>query len=368
MNCDQARARMWVEIDGELGDGEAAALRAHWQSCADCAAELRARQGVVAKLRLAPQQAADPAHVAAVLAAVAGAGSAPARRPWWLALTHLAAAAVGAWIVSAALGAGEPRGSATELSAPVGRADLASAQVASVPAPEVTVIERERLWVPLAGSHRPPARPLSIPWPIPYEVRVPVEVRVEVPVPVAGPVPAAGPSAAQRQAAAALERSSLALAQVAEQLAELRRADDGSVGPEIVAAAAADEPDEPDDDQRQTAAPLAPGRTPPVTVQRDGRSLRLSTHGATDDVVPALIALLPSAEPALQDAVQRRLLGVARDLGLQPPRGEASSADRDPWYRSDQASATALPGAEVPEGPPSAAAWREWWNAAEPLR
>jgi predicted anti-sigma-YlaC factor YlaD len=91
MECERARARASLALDGELSQVERAHLRAHVGRCTDCAAYARDLDGLTQELRAAPLQRPHgrvPARrrrpaarrlqlglVAAVVALAAGLGS-----------------------------------------------------------------------------------------------------------------------------------------------------------------------------------------------------------------------------------------------------------------------------------------------------
>ena len=56
MECDYARARASLALDGELSQVERAHLRAHVGRCTDCAAYARDLDGLTQELRAAPLQ------------------------------------------------------------------------------------------------------------------------------------------------------------------------------------------------------------------------------------------------------------------------------------------------------------------------
>lgn len=128
----------------------------------------------------------------------------------------------------------------------------------------------------------------------------------------------------------------------------------------------ADEPQTGPAPERATAL-ATPRAESAVFVERDGDRIRIATDGPTNEVVPALIAMLGDPEQRVRVAVDRRLRAIAEDLGLPTPEELASArgvtAMSDPWWRSQRGQAASAAIAAGDDDADSEELWRAWWSA-----
>jgi len=389
MNCKTARNLFDDHVDGTLGAARGRELATHVAGCAACRDELAGLERAVGVLALGDVGPTPREHVAAVMAAVRSAPREEAfddeeRRErrvlpwWWLVVSHAAAAAIVAVVV---WGLVRERGAAPNEPGPI-----ANEGESVAPAPQA----------PRDGRAQDTRQEDDAVAAAPRYVFVPYELRVVQRAPerdaAANADRLAAAEAARRAAAERVQLAALALkeravsartalafalergargvehlaraaeehtAVLAEQLAALR-ANASAVAllePAPLGLAAAD------DEPYAQRGPLA--------ITRDAGGVVLSLRGDLDEVVPALIAQLDSADADVQLAVRRRLEACARELGVPPPTGAVEAPDSR-WYRSDRGRVadehTRRADDDVVIG---TAAWRDWWSdarrAARPL-
>jgi hypothetical protein len=96
LDCQRVLEHLEAYVDGDLGETRAAAVAAHLDGCADCAAERRLAEDVRGELRALPALDAPPAVLREVFRQVGEERFRPptsARRPAWTALARSAVAA-----------------------------------------------------------------------------------------------------------------------------------------------------------------------------------------------------------------------------------------------------------------------------------
>ncbi|MEZ5978790.1 MAG: zf-HC2 domain-containing protein [Planctomycetota bacterium] len=376
MKQDHVLDLLSARLDGELPSDDAARFDAHVAACDACRREYESFAAALAILQDEPIAPAPREHVDAVMAAVlADRGEAARRRtfpPILVLASHVAAAAVGAFVLFLV------RGHDARLAPPTngddGRgAEMADAEHASDPnasAPAVTSTSAPSTNVPEVVER-------FVPFPV--TVRVARSERA----PAAPPIDPL--RAADIESRRALARSNERLARRADALAAALDAGGRALDLLAVNASRAEErrrgavatrrsrarrsvADLADDSRTPGTARRTPPRIDrlcaattrgPVAVTRDGDRVVVATSGSTEEIVPALLAYLDDADPAVRAAVDRRLRGVARELGTPAP-GAADPDDDAPWWRSQRARAAAEDGDE-PAALPDAEAWKAWW-------
>lgn len=388
MNCKTARSLFDEHVDGTLGAARARELATHVAACVSCREELAGLEHAVGVLAIGEVGATPPEHVASVMAAVRNAAREESPRVderrerrvlpwWWLVVSHVAAAAIVAAVV---WGLVRERGAAPKEPGPI-----ANEGEAVVPAPEQARDDRTE-------NHEVASTPRYVF--VPYELRVVQRAPERDAVAEANAAELAVAEAARRAAAERVQLAALALEKrVANAGAALAFAlDRGARGVERLARAAEEHTTllaeqlavlRANQGDGEVAA-LAPAATElaanedeqfvqrgPLAITRDAGGVVLSLRGDLDEVVPALIAQLDSADADVRAAVRRRLEACARELGVPPPTAAVAATD-SPWYRSDRGRVadehTGRTGEDVTVG---TAAWRDWWSdarsAARPL-
>jgi hypothetical protein len=397
MNCDDVRALSSEHLDGTLVGARDLALRAHLDACPLCRAELASLRTALATLALPASLPTPSEHVADVMAAVRRASAAaeePRRRrvvPWLVVASHVAAAAIGAGVLFLLL----ERGAVTERAGLVadgsgggdGGAGTPTAPVTEPLAPPVqeraaapdtdalrrVVIDVAALEAGLARlldrAERRADAALAAARSAAERERLRLDARLAR--------AAEGLAFAFERGAAGLEALAASDARerrLADELAALSERAYGLERELALERAAAPEAGSPtafaDAGARvgtgewsaagTGAAATDPARGP-VAIARDAGGIVLTLRGELDEVVPALVAQLDSPEADVRLAVERRLVALARSLGVAPP-GDAGASDEPPWWRSDRGRvADAYDRAGAPETSDTAA-WRAWWD------
>jgi len=99
-----------------------------------------------------------------------------------------------------------------------------------------------------------------------------------------------------------------------------------------------------------------------VTIRREGDRVALSTSGALDDIVAALLARLDDPDPAVRTAVELRLDDIAVELGVaRAERARPRKGADEPWWRSDRGQVAALTIGGTGE---AREPWPDWWSRA----
>ncbi|QDU65961.1 anti-sigma factor family protein [Engelhardtia mirabilis] len=431
MNCDEIRAWLPALRDDDLAARDRSEVEAHLSSCSACATERVRLDERIDLLAVDVSATAPRAHVDAVMAAVAReALGRDRRRPRWWLVTHVAAAAAGilmTWSVGRfgfdfGVGAGNGGDGKQQRSHDVADSD-AGAEVSTGAS---IAMGGDRLTVQGAVAsdplqvYEPPRSPAHpggtdgdgtgyTPGLANLVAHHPTQRRsnaaaesvhtrvVTVPVPLWLAAPGRGVASAPPVASDARADVSEAelrpyleplLAEGVALLAQMARAvERATFPPEGV------DPTLPDDSEAalarsgQTSAPrpingLPSGRPSPsladveleleprrgpVTVRRDGDRIVLGTRGELDEVVPALLALLSDADPAVIEVVEGRLRSIARDLDRPAPSTELLTGDdADPWWRSARAAVAdrTLPSPEL-AAIDRADAWEGWWRSVD---
>jgi hypothetical protein len=409
MNCKQTRRRFDAAYDGTLAGRARDAFDAHLDGCAACRSEFEALSAAVSVLDVGPLAATPPDHVAQVMARVragvsagdmdddvdAGAVLVPVRRrrpaPFVVLMSHLAAAAIGGlivwFLVDTARGAFESvRGAGSERVAGLDRArrvtdgaqDVGSgATPAATPNDQLAVAPPRLVFHPLQLQITRNEVVMAAPLPAPIQVDPRAAIERERLRAERRRAAAAGTLAlAVARTAGALDRIAVA-SEESERLAratfDLARAEAESVN-----SSGGD-----GNGRSGTGDPLerggAPGRVLAVAtsepegavlVERDGDRIRIATSGPTNEVVPALIALLGDPDERVRESVDRRLRAIAEDLGLPTPEdlagARSTTAMADPWWRSQRGQAATASIASIASdgaGTGREERWRAWWNA-----
>ena len=116
----------------------------------------------------------------------------------------------------------------------------------------------------------------------------------------------------------------------------------------------------------ERVALLDHGGTAPVRVRREDGRLQLHTRGRSEEIVPALIAMLSDPEPDLVAAVEQKLHDLRRGMGGTDEEWEAFSQAL-PTRRSDRFKSVfrgGPAGSEEGGGRPRTRTerWQDWWN------
>lgn len=327
MNCEGLGDLYSARFDGELSAADRRAFDAHLDGCAGCRKDYAAFRYAVEDLRsleVAPTPAAD---VAAVMAAVdaeahsrvrsgergergdrrARSASGPSRSRMLVAALG-GAAAMG--LLTLAFGAWRPvETSNLQLTDGSGAPDLKPRTV------EVWVPRDRIVEVPVVQRVEVPVVEERV-----VRVAVPVveERVVEVPVPVIEErvVQVENPLQLELERAAAFGQVALGALAVARARLDEREA-------EAPHAPRPDSGPEPSRDEVRVAS--AERRDAPVRLRREDGFLSLTTRGSTDEIVPALIAMLQDPDPAVVATVEGKLFELRRRLdgpaAAEPVRG-----------------------------------------------
>jgi len=324
MKCAEVEVLFSDYLENELPTQEAARVAEHLEGCGACHAGLEALRYALGDLQSLSLREAQPAEVGAIMAAVDRAQAAPivaSRRPL---VTHLVAAGIGAWLVW-----------------------LAPATDTPV---EPEIVERVvRVEVPVEVER-------IVEVPVEVERIVEVEVPVEVPVPVEVERIVRVPHPLQLRATLLEEigRAFVTLADAAatkagDPIPEAPLAVIGKPEPARVAV--------------NFNAPETPRSA--VHVVRSGDRVSLRTRGSTEQVVPALIAMLSSEDPRLRRVIEERLEGIRGEPGVPgADQVERDLPDRSPRPLAGlKALISGSPSeSDEPSTPSSPELWRTWWE------
>ncbi|MFT5050530.1 MAG: anti-sigma factor RsiW [Chlamydiales bacterium] len=323
MKCTEAQAHFSDYIEDELSARDAEFVAAHLETCGACRAGLESMRYALGDLQSLSLRPTSRAEVDAVMAAVDRAQVKPMATSWKPMLSHLAAAGLGATMVWISWPA----------ETPVGPQIVERIVEVEVP------FEVERI----------------VEVPVPVEIPVEVERIVEVPVEVERLVRVETPLQFHGDLMLSFTGAFAALAEIAVESADLE-------APELPLAMS--------DDSRSTrsavASPVRDTPRSPVRVVRSGDRVSLQTRGSTEEVVPALIAMLSTEDARLQRVIEEQLENIRGMPGVPgADRARREQAQASPNALSSfKALINGPSSADEPSDVPSSPElWRTWWDA-----
>lgn len=288
MNCDDLLPLFSDRLDGALDEQARARFDAHVSECADCTREWREFQQATGALQSLGVPPLEAGYVDAVVGAALSATPAAASitpRSWRRVASHAAALLLGAALFGAFAREGAP---AEPEVREVVRTEIREVLVPGpTPEPELVIEWRERTAVEIEYVDREVVREV--------EVERPVEVFVRDRS-FEGTLATIGEGlAAWGSAVSSFERELTPIETQPEDEVWVRQLTRSDPPP-----------------QRPLAEPT---RDATLVVRRDEGRVSLRTRGTLEEIVPALIARLEDEDPAIQQAVESRLLEIQSQLG-----------------------------------------------------
>ncbi len=334
MNCDDLLPLLSDRLDGALDDRARARFDAHLSTCANCArewSEFQQATGALQSLGVPPLEAGYVDAVVGAALSAAPAATSTSTRSWRRVASHAAAVLLGAALFGAYARDAVP---AEPEIREVVRTEVREVLVPGpIPEPEVVVEWRERTVVEVEYVDREVLREV--------EVERPVEVFVR-----------------DRSFEGTLATVGASLAAWGDAVSNLEREPAPIEAP-------------PEDDEwvrqltRNDTPPPLPARSDPtrdatLVVRRDEGRISLRTRGTLEEIVPALIARLEDEDPAVQQAVESRLLEIQAQLGGTDATAVAATAGdgfgpigwRRWWPEESE---------DVTEASSATERWSAWW-------